>query len=374
MWSCAHWLSWRCGIAPHTAREHVRVARALQDLPALRNGFANGTLSYSKVRAATRVADRSTDAQLAEFAQHATGAQLERIVRGYRGALEASREHAKVQNEKQYLNWSWDESGMLRLRGALTPEDGAAFLAALASAEEQVPQEVTDRFGAGARHAQGLTLLATRSEAGDAAPCELTVHVDAVTLAAEHVNERSEVESGPTIAPELARRLGCDAAVVTIIEREGRPLSVGRRTRAIPPALRRALRSRDHGGCRFPGCTHTRHLHAHHITHWAHGGATDIDNLVQLCSLHHRLVHEGGYRVSRTNGRIRFESPTGWEIPERCAAGVARGPSIEQRNHRRGVVVDARTCVPKSGGDRCDYSIAVEGLCSLAERGESRAP
>jgi hypothetical protein len=97
----------------------------------------------------------------------------------------------------------------------------------------------------------------------------------------------------PPIPVETVRRLSCDASLLRVLENpHGEPLDVGRKTRSIPPNIRRALNSRD-GGCRFPGCTHQRYVDAHHIEHWAEGGETKLSNLVTLCRLHHRLVHEG---------------------------------------------------------------------------------
>jgi len=105
-----------------------------------------------------------------------------------------------------------------------------------------------------------------------------------------------------------------------MLERDGAPLRIGRKTRKIPPALGRALRARD-GGCRFPGCERRRFVDAHHIRHWARGGATDQDNLLLLCRHHHRLVHEGGYSVERLpDGRVRFRLPNGKLL------GAARPP------------------------------------------------
>ncbi|MGH8175688.1 MAG: DUF222 domain-containing protein, partial [Steroidobacter sp.] len=126
--------------------------------------------------------------------------------------------------------------------------------------------------------------------------CQIVVHVDAETLR-ESTAGRCEIEDGPSLAAETVRRLACDASIVAIIENEhGEPLNVGRKTRSIPPALRRALNARD-GGCRFPGCTHKLYVDAHHIEHWAHGGETKPSNLVTLCKLHHRKVHEGAVRI-----------------------------------------------------------------------------
>ena len=121
---------------------------------------------------------------------------------------------------------------------------------------------------------------------------QIVLHVDAQTLKHDHAGQ-CELEHGPALAAETARRLSCDASLVAIIENEqGEPLTVGRKTRTIPPAIRMALNSRDKG-CPFPGCSFTRYVDGHHVKHWAHGGETSFSNLVTLCRFHHRLVHEG---------------------------------------------------------------------------------
>jgi hypothetical protein len=172
-----------------------------------------------------------------------------------------------------------------------------------------------------ARRADALVALARAELSSDSCgiaggdPVEVTVHVDVETLAADEIGDRCELTGGPSIAPETVRRLGCDPGVVRILERDGRPLSVGRRTRTVPPALKRALSDRDRC-CRFPGCDHERYLHAHHIRHWARGGPTSLANLVHLCSYHHRLVHEGGFAAQRTPaGGVGFCRPDGRPIP-----------------------------------------------------------
>jgi hypothetical protein len=224
-------------------------------------------------------------------------------------------------------------------------------------------------MGAGAVRAQALVALA----AGGDRSTEVVVHVDVETLAGDQVKRQAELAEGPTLAPETVRRLGCDAAVVSMIERSGRPLSVGRRTRVIPPALRRALRSRDHG-CRFPGCTHTRHLHAHHIQHWARGGPTEIGNLVQLCSHHHQMVHEGGYRVRVKRGAgLEFSRPDGRVISQRCEARPAAGAGIAAQHQQHRLSIDPDTCRPRSAGDHLDYDIAIEGLAWREFRPRSRS-
>ncbi|MGH2950444.1 MAG: DUF222 domain-containing protein, partial [Solirubrobacterales bacterium] len=126
---CALWLSWRCGVAPRAAREHVRVARALTDLPLIRASFGGGDLSYSKVRALTRVAGPETEADLLELARHATAVQTERIVQAYRGAI--STEEANDAHERRFFSHSWEEDGSLSFRGRLDAEEGALLLRAL---------------------------------------------------------------------------------------------------------------------------------------------------------------------------------------------------------------------------------------------------
>ncbi len=365
--SCAHWLSWACSIGLPTAREQVRVASRLPELPLVRAAFARGELSYCKVRAITRIATPETEQQLVELGRHATGAQLEKIVRGYRQVDRATTEAARGVHERRGLTWSFEDDGSLHIEGRLPADDGALLVAALEAEAGETPADPTT-VTAPQRRADALVSLARGGLAAKNAarpsgdPVEVVVHVDLATLPADQIEERSELEDGPALAPETTRRLGCDAALVRIIERDGRPLSISRRNRTIPPALRRALRSRDHG-CRFPGCTHTKFLHAHHIRHWARGGPTTLDNLVQLCSYHHRLVHEGGFSVERAGpNSIRFRRPDGKELPASKPCPAARGLAVAEHNRANGVVIDWETCTPRSRGAPIDYGIAVEGL------------
>ena len=275
-------------------------------------------------------------------------------------------------HDRRYLSWQSQEDWSLHIQGCLGVEHGGLLLAAL-EAHERAHEQGGDT--AGARRADALVDVA---RCGLEAPAEgrsggerseLVVHVDVATLAADEVCERAEIEDGPAIAPETVRRLGCDTSLIRILERDGNPLSVGRRTRTIPPALRRALRSRDRG-CRFPGCDHQRFLHAHHIQHWARGGSTTIDNLVQLCSYHHRLVHEGGFSVAATgSGSICFQRPDGRIVVEVPLDGRPGGPGLEAQNRARDVCPDGNTIRPLSEGDRLDYGIATHVLLARALAG-----
>ena len=157
----------------------------------------------------------------------------------------------------------------------------------------------------------------------------MVLHVDSDTLEADGSGlGRSELEDGTRVSAETSRRISCDCGVVRVTHGSS-TLNVGRRKRTIPPALRRALETRDRG-CRFPGCG-SRFTDAHHVTHWADGGETSLDNCVLLCRHHHRLVHEGRWRVDWWGrGRPVFFDPRGvthfegrWEWPE----GAGKGPS-----------------------------------------------
>jgi hypothetical protein len=131
--SCSAWLAWKCQLAPGTAREHVRVARALRDLPVIHGEFAAGRLSYCKVRALTRIATPATDADLAELAGPMTGGQLERFVRAHRRAAAADDTAARAARR---VTWRLDDDGSLAMTVRLPPAEGAVLLQALRAQQE----------------------------------------------------------------------------------------------------------------------------------------------------------------------------------------------------------------------------------------------
>jgi hypothetical protein len=188
---------------------------------------------------------------------------------------------------------------------------------------------------------------------------QVVVHVDADALVNDDGEGGCALEDGPALAPETARRLACDASVLALSERHGKAVRVGRKTRTIPPALRRALRSRDRG-CRFPGCENHRFLDAHHVRHWARGGETRLDNLLLLCRRHHRLVHEGGYAVDE---RLRFYDPWGRRIPS--VVELARGDPAELLRRDRAAAIGPSTCASGTG-DRMDLDLTVDALLAAA--------
>ena len=182
---------------------------------------------------------------------------------------------------------------------------------------------------------------------------QIVVHVDARTLKHGHAG-RCELEHGPSLAAESARRLACDASLIAIIENEqGEPLDVGRKTRTIPPAIRRALNSRDRG-CRFPGCPFVRYVDGHHVRHWAQGGETKLSNLVTLCRFHHRLVHEGQVVVQiLDDGAFRFVKPNGQGFDSPLPGATDWTPPS---------AITPQTAITRWTGEALDYDLAIGWL------------
>jgi hypothetical protein len=253
----------------------------------------------------------------------------DRIVRDFRRYKEVEElgREAQQQIDKK-LTWMHDVDGMLVIKARLPAETGQIFLKAIKAACEEIPAEnvsaetpetpnVKWRIHPSARKVDALAMMAEAFLANGPAALkggdrhQIIVHVDAETLRHSTAG-RCNFEDGPSVSAETARRLSCNCSVVPIIENtDGEPLNVGRKTRSIPPALHRALKSRPRL-LPLPGCPNGRYLDGHHIKHWAHGGETKLSNLVSLCRFHHRQVHERNVVVQvLDDGAIRFTTPQG---------------------------------------------------------------
>ena len=312
-WECrstSYWLNWHCGLSLGAGRERVRVARALENLPLVQAEFAAGRLTYSKVRAITRVASSRTERSLVDLGLAATAAQLERICSAYRRVdRPEDGDHAAALAERQDLRSWHDLDGLTRIEADLLPEDGALVEAAIAEAREQlrgavdtsdVSAETPTRVEALVEVARSY--LTARSVSPNVERRHLVVIVDIGELSANSdLNFDFEGRctlNGQRLTPETARELGCSAALTTIlVNHHGLPLSVGRTSRTATKAQRLALEIRDGGHCQYPGCT-SRHVDAHHIVEWERLGPTDLSNLVLLCRRHHRHIHHGGSTIT----------------------------------------------------------------------------
>lgn len=396
MRSCAHWLVANCGIDLGAAREKVRVARRLAGLPEVEGAFASGDLSYSKVRAITRVATPENEGLLVALADKVTANHLEKVVSRYQPvpdlelppeleqnpvAPDEGQEEVARENSREMF-WFQDEEGMWVIHARLPPEQGHLVVKALEAVTRPLQEErqeeyraarnarvraaaraITERHReAGVSPAEAISgdvsaetcsptsgstaSLSTRLERAEekisaetfsqfmnhvradafvgllehflamepdyrdlqglkgAERCQVVLHVDINTLRERRsgvccTHGHAYFEDKPWVSAETARRLGCDASLVTVLEDEqGQVLNVGRRSRVVPAHIRRALTERD-GVCQFPGCSESRYVDAHHIVHWAEGGETSLDNLVTLCRFHHARLHQGCFEIER---------------------------------------------------------------------------
>ena len=400
--SCAHWLNFKCGIGMNAAREKVRVAHALAKLPLICEAFRKGQMSYSKVRAMTRIADETNEDYLLMIANHGTAHHVEKLVSQYRRCKRLQDlDNANEVHKNRELYYFHDEDGSLVIKARFPAERGALILKAIdmaIEAQENAEPDVGARPSArspaetnscnsddseerepiSTRRADALAEIAETYMQTDPVPSstadryQVVVHVTAETSSSTVV-ENSHMEDGPHVTAETSRRIACDCTVVGLLEDgNGEPLSIGRRSRAIPPAMRRALRARDKG-CRFPGCTHTRYVDGHHIKHWADGGETSLENLVQLCRHHHRLVHEGGFDCKRRlNGEFEFKDARSDPISHSVML-----PEIDPRidlydwfeREAQVEYIDRDACVPDwYAGDTMDWDLAVGHLFPYQER------
>ena len=416
--SCAHWLNFKCGIGMNAAREKVRVANALAKLPKMDERFSNGELSYSKVRAMTRIADETNEDYLLMIAKHGTAHHVEKLVSKYRTAKRVQdASSANEQYRDRELSHYYDHDGYLIIKARLPAEQGALIVKALEMAMDKdvvgaphgcdrghvsIPlegspllQDGIDVYPKGTwtaetsepepiavRRADALVEIAetymnnSESSGSTADRYQVVVHVvgsphehgvEELVGAASAANEYSHIDDGPHVTAETSRRIACDCSVVGIKEDEnGEPLSIGRRSRSIPPPMRRALGIRD-GGCRFPGCTNSRFVDGHHIKHWADGGETSLDNLVLLCRHHHHLVHEGGFDCRKSaDGEIYFTDQRQKPLPNWATLPrVADSHDIEQWMDREffEATADGEGCAAKwYAGEKMDWNMAVSAL------------
>ncbi len=382
--SCAHWLNWRCGTSIGTAREQARVGRALLGLPLVRAAFGAGRLSYSKVRALTRIATPDLEATLVEWAEAATAAQLERIVAEYRRADPAEGTRALGVHRRRYLRTFTDADGMVVVRARLAPDDGAVVLAALEAARTTLSAEapvdlsaesssVENRVdepplpdAADVSAADALVALCRSglsSEPASEPPVRVVVHVDEAVLADSAAEGCSFIAGAGAVAAHTAQRLACDAPVSRLVRRPDGSVEPRGRTRSVPPAMRRALLTRDRT-CRWPGCSFRRFLHAHHVRLWSRGGETALSNLATLCTAHHRLVHEGGWNLEMApSGSLTVRSPDGRILPTEPSP-APRGPGLAAQHTSAGLTIGPETIA--YGGERFDLAMAIDALLCLS--------
>jgi hypothetical protein len=381
----AQWLSWKAGVAASTAREQVRVALRLRELPGIHGAFAAGRLSYSKVRALTRFAVPELEELLLRWSRYATAAELERIAASFRTQQRRRGSGANVDGSDARYGWTQrfqDADTMvisiripveegIELRDRLerrlhlaTTADHASAEAGAGPASAAGASAEAATGPAGGSSVPGCDGRSASAEADDEPPQVLYRATEAelvqellhtvLAVAADEPADTSGLDrhtlviqtphtalaedaeglvpvrdaSGRirTMNPRVLRKLACEAGIVlAATDGDGTPIDLGRRTRRLSAALRRALHLRDRT-CTFPGCHSTRNLHAHHVWHWADGGPTDLANLVLLCARHHRFVHDHAWAIEvAAGGGHRFAPSDGEPVPrsDQLEAGPA---------------------------------------------------
>jgi hypothetical protein len=383
----------------------------------VREAFAKGHLSYCKVRALSRVATPTTEETLVELALGATGAQLERIVRSWRTAL--TEDCSASQRVRRSVNRRENDDGSVAFVIRLPPEDAAVLDSALRAARAEVldddgrvvetpeelrlAEEISRDEPQQRAEADAFVLMAERflsqpPAADKPEVYQVVIHAEAAMFdEAEGQNKRladqpgsvrnpkpaerpqrgqsiteaarfagapgATIEGGGQVCGATVLRLLCEAsAQVWLRNRDGRTLDLGRTARDASRKQRRALRLRD-GGCRFPGCTRQTHLIPHHVRWWSRRGRTDLDNLVLLCSAHHRAVHEIGYSITNLGrGRFVFLRPDGRAVPD--PAEQARNTGADAADTQDRPYVDPRSIVPTWGGERLDLGLLISGMAA----------
>ncbi|MCX6469979.1 MAG: DUF222 domain-containing protein [Corynebacteriales bacterium] len=335
--SCAHWLSWKTGMSLRTAQDHLRIAHALPDLPRVSEAFVDGRLSYSKVRAITRVATPDREEELVNVALSATAAQVERIVRSI-AHIDRAETYTDTGRVESTSRWRWnDDDGTLAVTMRFAPLHGARFLAGVVRSEYErtrtandpdlhLPDDTTGLDAASTtpdlwRHvpadiSAAVITMADTARTVTAMPefapgAEIVIHTDADESVDPHL------DAGPAVTATDVDEAACGGSTREIghprtrAGTRGVALKFGRKRRLPTRALLRVVFERDRG-CRHPACGRTRHLHAHHVTFWSQGGTTDPDNLILLCSTHHRALHNGAFIIrARGNQEFTFHHPSG---------------------------------------------------------------
>jgi hypothetical protein len=338
--SFGHWCDVNLGMSSRAAARLVAAAGRLAELPVIRAAFDEGSLSLEKVQLVAEVASPASDERFASIARAASVAQLGRICAEYRKLDQAeSAEAAERRHARRGVTAAPTEDGLVRIVALLEPDEAAIVLAALDARVEQAwreerPAAEAPAPGLSARRADALVEQSTEQLVTGPDPVvrgekvEVRVLVDAEVLSGERDDGICCIEGIGAVPKATVERLLCDARVSLARRRRDGALDVGRAHRTPTRRQRRALAHRDKG-CRYPGCRRQRFVDAHHVRPWEAGGATDMDNMILLCPEHHRLFHEGGYRIdTHGHGRFTFRRADGRTIgpPPLRARPVAASP------------------------------------------------
>jgi Domain of unknown function (DUF222)/HNH endonuclease len=312
--SMGHWLARRYGHSAHNANLLVKAAHSLKTLPLLAKALENGELGVDKVVQIARFAKPDTEAELIEWGKRVTVATIRE-----KADLARKIEIEKVRSAEDRLHLAWQLSEdhlSLSFWGELPAGDGVTFIKAINRQVDQMTESMVldDSLTPQERHQRkcgaALVELAMNSVATDADTDRATVVIHSDMKNLDH---NSQTYAGMILHPTTAARLRCDGRIEYVFSSANgeKTIGIGRASREIPAWLWRQLSHRDNHRCQFPGCDRKAFLQGHHIWPWELGGPTDLDNLVLVCHHHHKLVHEGGWRVWLEDEAARWADPRG---------------------------------------------------------------
>jgi hypothetical protein len=332
--SCASWLVGRLKVAWGAARDQVRMARGLKQMPQTRASLEAAELSLSAARVLVMAQHGEPEAfveaepLLVEAARIHSVTDLNRAVAFWTQRVQSERSGgADPRYGRRRLHASVTLGGMVRLDGDLDPETGETVLSALGAVldAEAHSRSEEDRRSPAQRRADALGEICRQwldradrpTVAGERPHLTLTVGVQELSGNGSGI---AELDHAGAIGIDTALRLACDASLMRVVlSAESQPLDIGRRSPVVPSGMRRAVIVRDRH-CQFPGCDRPASwCDIHHVVHWSRGGPTSMANLLLLCRRHHGLVHEhGGFSLELMDGRPVFRRADGSVLEDRA--------------------------------------------------------
>ncbi|MEN8238861.1 MAG: DUF222 domain-containing protein [Actinomycetota bacterium] len=305
--STTAWLKHRCRMSATEASGTVKTARSLTEMPTVTEQALSGNVVQSAVKLLARVRDTHPDefplheAVFADVASYLGPKDMRRVVSHWEQQVDYPAAVADTESVRRSRRFYFNKSyrGMWNATGDFDPESGHVISTAMRAMTDPGNLDPTDTRSAPQRNADALTDICahflnhntTVQTSGGEKP-HIAVTVDYQVLKRE-LDQLPEID-GTVVDPETLRRITCDAGIIPIVlGSDSEILDVGRKTRTIPAALRRALEHRD-GGCTWAGCdAPVSWCDAHHIIHWADGGETALHNLILICRRHHTATHNG---------------------------------------------------------------------------------
>ena len=306
------WMRFNGHMTSGAAANSVAVGEAMHRMPESMEAMAAGEIGFSHLTVMARTAedlgDRFDESVLIQKARESSPGKFHYICSHYRHAADPKRyadEQAEQVQQRRLKLSKWMDGSVL-LSGQFDPEGGAVLLTAL-QARSRKSGAHDDRD---LEQRQGDALVELAAGGGSQAQIQVTSSIE--TLLGLAGAPAADMELSVPISSKAVERLACDSSIARVLlDSDSMVIDVGRSKRVVSEPTRRALWARD-GSCRWPACERPASWSAaHHVVHWIHGGATDLDNLVLLCHRHHRMVHEGGWQIVRGDlGGILVVPPT----------------------------------------------------------------